>query len=107
MQVERATSVASGARVSGKFGNTWYAQTDSVNTKNLNDTTGSKTFWFIPQELTSNVKLTVFFRVKTPDTPDGTEIEVTTNFGEQLANVNWKAGQLRTYSLRPTDVDGA
>ena len=88
-----------------KFGDTWYAAADSVNTKNLNDTTGALTFWFIPQTLNSDVKLTVYFRVKTPDTPDGTEIEVSTNFGEKLSNVEWKAGQLRTYSLRPTDVD--
>ena len=74
---------------------------------NLNDADGSLTFWFIPQVITEDVVLKVTFRVKTKDTPDGTEITHTINFGEQLAakNVEWKAGQLRTYTLEPKDVD--
>lgn len=93
------------------FGDSWYAVgTDTnnpTNTHNLNDTEGSLTFWFIPQAIDENVTLKVTFRVKTEDTPDGTEITQTINFGEQLAakNVEWKAGELRTYTLKPRDVD--
>lgn len=89
-----------------------FAGTSLVNAaadKNLNDENGSLTFWFIPQEITKNVTLEVTFRVKTPDTPEGTEITHKINFGEQLVNSGknhtWEAGQLRTYTLDPKDVD--
>ena len=90
-----------------KFGDSWYS---AGNTFNLNDDDGSLTFWFIPQEIDENVTLEVTFRVKTKDTPNGTEITHTIKFGEQLNkdrenNVEWKAGQLRTYTLKPRDVD--
>ena len=88
----------------GSFGSSW---SSAAADKNLNDDKGSLTFWFIPQAMNDNVTLEVTFRVKTPDTPDGTEITHKINFGEQLAaqNVEWKAGQLRTYTLNPNDVD--
>ena len=72
---------------------------------NLNDEEGSLTFWFIPQAMTDNVTLKVTFRVKTPDTPNGQEITHTIAFGEALSGVTWEAGQLRTYTLKPTDID--
>ena len=85
------------------FGDTWYA---AANDKNLNNEAGSWTFWRIPQTVPEDAILKVTFRVKTPDTPDGTEITHTiTDFGAKLNNVEWKAGELRTYTLRPTDVD--
>ena len=75
---------------------------------NLNNGDGSFTFWFIPQTITDDVTLKVTFLVKTPETPEGTEIPVTVKFGE-LVNakgaVTWNAGQLRTYTLKPFDVD--
>jgi len=94
----------------GSFGNSWYAAADS---SNLNDENGTKTFWFIPQEIPDNATLKVTFRVKTPDTPQGTEITHTiSDFGKRLkkdptstTQVVWKAGQLRTYTLEPEDVD--
>ena len=78
--------------------------------KNLNDEDGSLTFWFIPQEMTDDVILTIEFCIKTPDTAGetgGGMITHTINFGEQLAakNVVWNAGELRTYTLEPEDVD--
>lgn len=93
------------------FGDSWYSAADD---KNLNLADGSQTFWFIPQSFKNedgtarNVTLKVTFRVKTPDTPTGTEITHTiSDFGAKLAaaNVVWKAGELRTYSLEPRDVD--
>lgn len=77
---------------------------------NLNNAKGEYTFWFIPQEITDAVKLEVTFCVKTPDTAGATgggEFTHQINIGEILAakNVEWKAGQLRTYTLDPKDVD--
>lgn len=88
--------------------------------RQLNDGDGSLTFWFIPQVVDTNVTMTVTFFVKTPDTPNGTEINHTIKFGEILAGADaaidadedgkidgifWQAGQLRTYTLDPKDVD--
>ena len=92
------------------FGTSWYS---AAADNNLNNADGSLTFWFIPQAFMENyaarnVTLRVTFCVKTPDTPDGTEIVHTiSNFGKTLADagVEWKAGELRTYTLKPTDVD--
>ena len=99
------------------FGSSWTAaQAD----KNLNVKDGSMTFWFIPQQLTHAVELEVTFCVKTPDTPDGTDITHTISFGDSTRKVlsddgegnveyadypTWEAGQLRTYTLLPLDVD--
>lgn len=93
------------------FGPSWYS---AASGNNLNDADGSQTFWFIPQSFKNadnsvrNVTLKVTFRVKTPDTPNGTEITHTIkDFGAKLADadVEWKAGELRTYTLNPLDVD--
>ena len=92
--------------------NTAYNTTNVASGKNLNAEDGSLTFWFIPQAMTDNVKLKVTFCIKTPDTY-GTEgggmITHEINFGQLLAakNVVWNAGELRTYTLEPTDVDVA
>ncbi len=100
-----------------KFGDSWYS---AAADKNLNNEDGEWTFWFIPQEIDDNVTLDVVFRVKTSDTPDGTEIIHTIKFGELVNqipdpsnpeqtihrenNVKWEAGQLRTYTLKPIHV---
>ena len=82
--------------------------------QNLNHANGELTFWFIPQEITDKVKLKVTFCVKTPDTAGetgGGEITHEIEFGKILVesgkNHTWDAGQLRTYTLVPTDVDVA
>lgn len=90
---------------------------------NLNDKDGSLTFWFVPQEITDAITMKVTFVVKTPFTPNGngadvanlsgTDITLTLNFGKELNaqyktasdNVFWGPGQLRTYTLKPLDVD--
>ena len=90
------------------FGDSWYSV---GNDGNLNNEEGTLTFWFIPQEISDDVQLEVTFRVKTKDTPDGTEIKHTIDFGKLVneaiedGNVTWAAGQLRTYTLKPLDVD--
>ena len=85
-----------------KFGESWYK---AAGDKNLNDDDATQTFWFIPQVISEDVKLKVTFRVKTEDTQNGTEITHTINFGKLVKGVEWKAGQLRTYTLNPKDVD--
>ena len=94
------------------FGDSWYAPgkdtNNPTNTQNLNMDDGSYTFWFIPQTMTDAVKLEVTFVVKTPDTPGttgGGVITHTIDFGKALPGVEWKAGQLRTYTLVPKEVD--
>ena len=73
---------------------------------NLNKADGSLTFWFIPQMIDENVTLEITFLVKTPDSPNGTEIPHLIEFGKLVTeNTEWKAGQLRTYTLMPFDVD--
>lgn len=91
------------------FGDSWYS---AANDKNLNNEAGELTFWFIPQAITESVKLEVTFCIKTPDTPGSTGggmITHTIDFGSVLAakNVVWNAGELRTYTLEPKDVDVA
>ena len=86
-------------------GTTW---TEAAASHNLNESDGSLTFWFIPQTVSNDVKLNVTFFIKTPDTPNGTEIVRTIDFGTLVnskGQVEWKAGQLRTYTLKPYDVD--
>ncbi len=102
-----------------KFGASW---TSAAADHNLNDEDGSLTFWFIPQTLTTATTLKVTFVVKTPDTSgkDGAGVIThTIKFGDmtrkQTKNTDgsitygeyadWKAGQLRPYTLKPSDVD--
>lgn len=97
-----------------QFGDSWYTGSDGNNNpsnlRNLNNEDGTWTFWLIPQAMTSSVKLEVTFCVKTPETSTETGgglITHTIDFGKALADksVEWKAGQLRTYTLVPKDVD--
>ena len=102
-----------------KFGDSWYSagkdEDNPSNMGNLNDDKGSMTFWLVPQTIEDGVKMVVTFRVKTPDTPNGTlidsdptkptEITQTIDLSKYNKGVEWKAGQLRTYTLSPKDVD--
>ena len=95
-------------------GTSW---TSAAADHNINDEDGSFTFWFIPQQISEDVTLEITFLVKTPDTPDGTEVPHIIKFGELVTKTTgegesaektyteWKAGQLRTYTLKPFDVD--
>ena len=101
------------------YGTSWTGKTEaemgvSAASHNLNDKDGSLTFWFIPQTISNDVKLTVTFQIKTPDTPNGIELKpITIDFGKLVngvgtdnpKTVEWKAGQLRTYTLTPYEVD--
>lgn len=83
------------------FGESFYA---AGTEDNINDEDASLSFWFIPQTLSSAVKLTVTFEV------GGAEYTQTVDFGDKLKKgdgtyPNWEAGQLRTYTLTSNEVD--
>ena len=83
------------------------------NTYNLNDADASMTFWFIPQALTEDVTIEVEFHVWSGDKNEKTNT-LTLNLGKEVLKKtgndltltrDWKAGQLRTFSLKPQHVD--
>lgn len=89
---------------SGSFANNGKYPTsfsDGGNLQNLNDADATKTFWFIPQAITDAVTLTIVYIF------DGKEFTWTIDFGATLAtaNVEWEAGQLRTYTIKVDDVN--
>ena len=93
--------------------------TSAAADKNLNHANGELTFWFIPQEVPDDLILKVYFTVKTPDSVNGFTNDAChiIKLGELLndkyqsvdgnseKNLKWEAGQLRTYTLMPYDVD--
>lgn len=98
----------------GNYPNTF---SDAGNTYNLNDADASMTFWFIPQALTAAVRVTVEFHVWDGQKNQETKT-LTLNLGEEVLKMkdedgknyltltrDWKAGQLRTFSLKPNNVD--
>ena len=93
-------------------GTSWGAAAD---THNLNHENGELTGWFIPQAVPEDLILKIEFFIKTPDTPNGTKVPHTIELGALLhktyrdagksGSPEWKAGELRTYKLKPFDVD--
>ncbi len=105
-------------------GTTWGS---AGNKNNLNKADGSLTFWFVPQQLTADVEMTVYYKVYNTKNPDETyegyedhdtikfgdltrkKTETTTTEGEATVEygdyATWKAGELRTYTLKPRYVD--
>ncbi len=86
---------------------------EAGNTNNLNDGDATLTFWFIPQTVSKNVQLEVKYKIWDGKTL-GEEKTVTVEFGDILSKQsesdqeltrNWKAGQLRTFSLKPQHFD--
>ena len=74
------------------------------NTQNLNDSDASQTFWFIPQEMTEDVVLTIVYTFGT--TTEKTGIlqmgKILSTNGNSIA---WEAGQLRTYTIKVDEVN--
>lgn len=78
-----------------KFGDSWYS---AGNNKNLNDADGTQTFWLVPQKFEgSSTTLEIQY------TFDGKSDSWEIDFGEALEGVEWKAGELRTYTIK---IDG-
>lgn len=71
---------------------------------NINDKDGGLTFWFIPQELDDEVSLEIEFYIDAGGKSSETITASIPNFGELTKNAKWKAGQLRTYVLKATEV---
>ena len=83
------------------------------NNRNLNKADASMTFWLIPQAITEDVTVDVTFKVWNGTTM-GEEITLTLDLGARIAaqvtdgttvNQTWAAGQLRTFTLKPEDVN--
>ena len=82
--------------------------------RNLNDAKASLTFWFIPQQMTAGVKVRVTFKVWDGQ-QFGEEVTRELNLGSEIIrqhnqnvsdlNLNWEAGQIRTFTLTPTNID--
>ena len=78
--------------------------------RNLNKADGSLTFWFIPQEVTDALTVTVTFYIW-DGSAKGSNMTLELDLGSRILaqdsdiNNTWKAGQLRTFSLKPTTVD--
>lgn len=83
-----------------KFGGSWYS---AGNKDNLNDADGTQTFWLVPQAFDANSKVTLTVKY----TVNGENDEWTIDFGKALGekSVVWKAGELRTYTIRVDDVN--
>ena len=80
--------------------------------RNLNKADASLTFWFVPQEITSDLEITVTVKVWSGKEM-GTTQEINLKMGELIlaqqatteVNKTWKAGQIRTFTLKPNMVD--
>ena len=102
----------------GSYTGTTFGKAGNLN--NLNKADGSLTFWFVPQQLTTNVEMKVYYTVVNTKNDNATyNGEDTIKFGDMTrtqtknaetgditygAYANWKAGELRTYTLKPRYV---
>ena len=82
------------------------------NKHNLNDADATQTFWFIPQTMTDDVELTIVYTYGSDEERTGVlefgkALKNVTGEGEsqQTTYVEWKAGQLRTYTIRVDEVN--
>ena len=101
--VDYATGGSFGEK--GKYADSFAA---GGNEKNLNTTDGSMTFWLIPQDMTNDVKLTVTYVIEVKGKRE--KYKQTIDFGKMINEKNgktitWKAGELRTYTLKAGEVD--
>ena len=75
------------------------------NRKNLNDADASRTFWFIPQQMNDDVVMDVTFHVVSGGKDSG-PVTRRIELGKALTdNVFWKAGEIRTYTLKADLMD--
>lgn len=82
-----------------------FAGSGAAQTNNLNDADATQTFWFIPQAMTDDVMLHITFTFGKGENAINGEADI--EFGKALkkTNVVWKAGQLRTYTIRVDEVN--
>ena len=73
---------------------------------NLNDADASQTFWFIPQTMTDDVELTIVYTFGDDEERTGVlEFGKAVNENSKATPVVWKAGQIRTYTIRVDEVN--
>ena len=86
----------------GKYADSFAA---AGNKNNLNDANATKTFWFIPQKMNNNIVMDVTFHVISAGKDSG-PITRRVELGKlQTNSVTWKAGELRTFSLKGILLD--
>ena len=69
--------------------------------RNLNKADASYTFWMIPQSFADNADAVLYIEYSVNGNDEYMEIEL----DEVFANVTWKAGELRTYTIKIDDVN--
>lgn len=74
--------------------------------RNVNDDDGTLTFWFVPQTIAASdsVKITVDFDVELVNASGNTTSTKDTTLTLLLGAREWKAGELHTFTLKPTVV---
>ena len=80
-----------------KFGDSFY---DGGTNQNLNDATASKTFWLIPQSVSSASTAKLVIEYTLNGQTGGMEIGL-----NELHAAEWKPGQLRTYTFKLNEVN--
>lgn len=83
------------------FGDSFFTPAKPATDKqNINTQTASKTFWLVPQAFAeSDAVLRISYTI------NGNDEYIDLDLGEVLASVEWKAGQLRTYTIRMDEVN--
>lgn len=77
----------------------------SGNLQNLNDGDATKTFWFVPQALARTSSETPVTLIITYNFGREEGLVKEINLSEVLSNVEWKAGELRTYTIKIDEVN--
>ena len=93
----------------GSFGDNGGDYPDSFaaagNAQNLNDAAGTQTFWLIPQAMTADVKLTIKYTYAGKDCYWVIDLGSVLNAASASGTIEWKAGQLRTYTIKIDEVN--
>ena len=87
---------------SGDLPESFYA---AGNMQNLNDADVTQTFWFVPQALARTETETPVTLTITYDFGTNKGLTWEINLSDVLSSVTWKAGELRTYTIRIDDVN--
>lgn len=82
------------------FGSSFFAGNDS-DKQNVNKQDASKTFWLIPQAFSAANNPTLRIRYTINSKSEYLDIEL----GTILNGIEWKAGQLRTYTIKLDEVN--
>ena len=87
--------------VSGDDNNFAPSYYEAGQSRNLNKSDASYTFWMIPQSFADNTNAILYIEYSVNGNNEYMEIDL----HDVLANVTWKAGELRTYTIKIDDVN--